>query len=143
MFQQEYTSGTFDIQVGSSFTVNVTPAKGYKVGNISYNDADYNNGEAITAVKDVTDIAVTVAVDTVNVDFTKLNNATINVSYTNDKATSATAEITADTTLAMQNDTEFTVTVTLLPIMNSRALHTVLTLHRKVRLNSQHQLTVR
>lgn len=109
---QEYTSGTFDIQVGSSFTVNVTPAKGYKVGNISYNDADYNNGEAITAVKDVTDIAVTVAVDTVNVDFTKLNNATINVSYTNDKATSATAEITADTTLAMQKDTEFTVTVT-------------------------------
>lgn len=109
---REYTSGTFDIQVGSSFTVNVTPAKGYKVGNISYNDADYNNGEAITAVKDVTDIAVTVAVDTVNVDFTKLNNATINVSYTNDKATSATAEITADTTLAMQKDTEFTVTVT-------------------------------
>ena len=108
-----YNEGdSFDIKVGSSFTVNVTPAKGYKVGNISYNDADYNNGEAITAVKDVTDIAVTVAVDTVNVDFTKLNNATINVSYTNDKATSATAEITADTTLAMQKDTEFTVTVT-------------------------------
>lgn len=109
---QEYTSGTFDIQVGSSFTVNVTPATGYKVGNISYNNESYNNGEAITAVKDVTDISVTVAVDTVNVDFTKLNNATINVSYTNDKATSATAEITADTTLAMQKDTEFTVTVT-------------------------------
>ena len=109
---QEYTSGTFDIQVGSSFTVNVTPATGYKFGNISYNSVNYNNGEAITAVKDVTNIAVTVAVDTVNVDFTKLNNATINVSYINDQATSATAEITADTTLAMQKGTEFTVTVT-------------------------------
>lgn len=109
---QEYTSGTFDIQVGSSFTVNVTPAKGYKVGNISYNNESYNNDEAITAVKDVTNIAVTVAVDTVNVGFTKLNNATINVSYINDQATSATAEITADTTLAMQKGTEFTVTVT-------------------------------
>lgn len=108
----EHASGTFDIEVGSSFTVNVTPATGYKVSNISYNNADYNNGEAITAVKDVTDIAVTVAVDTVNVDFTKLNNATINVSYTNDKATSVTAEITADTTLVMQKGTEFTVTVT-------------------------------
>ena len=108
---QEYTSGTFDIQVGSSFTVNVTPATGYKVSNIRYNSVDYNNGEPITAVKDVSDIAVTLAVDTVNVDFTKLNNATINVSYTNDKATSATAEITADTTLAMQKGTEFTVTV--------------------------------
>lgn len=109
---REYTSGTFDIEVGSSFTVNVTPEKGYKFGNISYNNASYNNGEAITAVKDVTDIAVTVAVDTVNVGFTKLSNATINVSYINDQATSATAEITADTTLAMQKDTEFTVTVT-------------------------------
>ena len=109
---QEYTSGTFDIQVGSSFTVNVTPATGYKFGNISYNSVNYNNGEAITAVKDVTDIAVTVAVDTVNVGFTKLNNATINVSYINDQATSATAKITADTTLAMQKGTEFTVTVT-------------------------------
>lgn len=109
---QEYTSGTFDIQVGSSFTVNVTPATGYKFGNISYNNESYNNGDAITAVKDVTNIAVTVAVDTVNVGFTKLNNATINVSYINDQATSATAEITADTTLAMQKGTEFTVTVT-------------------------------
>lgn len=109
--REEYTSGTFDIQVGSSFTVNVTPATGYKVGNISYNSVDYNNGEAITAVKGVTDIAVTVAVDTVNVDFTKLNNATINVSYTDDKAKSATAEIIANTTLAMQKGTEFTVTV--------------------------------
>ena len=109
---QEYTSGTFDIQVGSSFTVNVTPATGYKFGNISYNNESYNNGDAITAVKDVTDIAVTVAVDTVNVGFTKLNNATINVSYINDQATSATAKITADTTLAMQKGTEFTVTVT-------------------------------
>lgn len=109
---QVYTSGTFDIQVGSSFKVNVTPATGYKFGNISYNNGSYNNDEAITAVKDVKDIAVTVAVDTVNVDFTKLNNATINVSYTDDKAKSATAEITADTTLAMQKDTEFTVTVT-------------------------------
>lgn len=109
---QVYTSGTFDIQVGSSFKVNVTPATGYKVGNISYNNGSYNNGEAITAVKGVTNIAVTVAVDTVNVGFTKLNNATINVSYTNDKAKSATAEITADTTLAMQKGTEFTVTVT-------------------------------
>lgn len=109
---QEYTSGTFDIQVDSSFTVNVTPATGYKFGNISYNSVNYNNGEAITAVKDVTDIAVTVAVDTVNVDFTKLNNATINVSYINDQATSATAKITADKTLAIQKGTEFTVTVT-------------------------------
>lgn len=109
---QEYTSGTFDIQVGSSFTVNVTPATGYKFGNISYNNGSYNNGEAITAVKDVKNITVTVAVDTVNVGFTKLNNATINVSYTDDKATSATAEITANTTLAMQKGTEFTVTVT-------------------------------
>lgn len=109
---QEYTSGTFDIEVGSSFTVNVTPAKGYKVGNISYNNGSYNNDEAITAVKGVTDIAVTVAVDTVNVAFTKLSNATINVSYINDQATSATAEITADTTLVMQKGTEFTVTVT-------------------------------
>lgn len=108
---QKYTSGTFDIEVGSSFTVDVTPAIGYKFGNISYNNGSYNNGDAITAVKGVTDIAVTVAVDTVNVDFTKLNNATINVSYTDDKAKSATAEITADTTLAMQKDTEFTVTV--------------------------------
>lgn len=109
---QVYTSGTFDIQVGSSFKVNVTPATGYKFGNISYNNGSYNNDEAITAVKDVKDIAVTVAVDTVNVAFTKLNNATINVSYTNDKATSVTAEITADTTLVMQKGTEFTVTVT-------------------------------
>lgn len=109
---QEYTSGTFGIEVGSSFTVNVTPEKGYKFGNISYNNESYNNGDAITAVKDVTDIKVTVAVDTVNVGFTKLNNATINVSYTDDQATSATAEITADTTLAIQKDTEFTVTVT-------------------------------
>lgn len=108
---QVYTSGTFDIQVGSSFKVNVTPATGYKFGNISYNNGSYNNDEAITAVKDVKDIAVTVAVDTVNVGFTKLNNATINVSYTDDKAKSATAEITADTTLAMQKGTEFTVTV--------------------------------
>lgn len=109
---QEYTSGTFDIQAGSLFTVNVTPATGYKFGNISYNSVNYNNGEAITAVKDVTNIAVTVAVDTVNVGFTKLTNATINVSYINDQATSATAKITADTTLAMQKGTEFTVTVT-------------------------------
>ena len=108
---REYTSGTFDIEVGSSFTVNVTPEKGYKFGNISYNNASYNNGEAITAVKDVTDIAVTVAVDTVNVGFTKLSNATINVSYINDQATSATAKITDDTTLVMQKGTEFTVTV--------------------------------
>lgn len=108
----EHASGTFDIEVGSSFTVNVTPATGYKVSNISYNNADYNNGEEITAVKDATDITVTVAVDTVNVDFTKLNNATINVSYINDQATSATAKITDDTTLAMQKGTEFTVTVT-------------------------------
>lgn len=109
--EQEYSSGTFEIEVGSSFTVNVTPATGYKVGNISYNSVDYNNGEAITAVKGVTDIAVTVAVDTVNVAFTKLSNATINVSYTDDKAKSATAEIIANTTLAMQKGTEFTVTV--------------------------------
>lgn len=109
---QKYTSGTFDIQVGSSFKVNVTPATGYKFGNISYNNGSYNNDEAITAVKDVTDIAVTVAVDTVNVGFTKLSNATINVSYTDDKAKSATAKITDDTTLAMQKGTEFTVTVT-------------------------------
>lgn len=109
---QEYTSGTFDIEVGSSFTVNVTPAKGYKVGNISYNNVSYNNGAEIKAVKGVKDIAVTVAVDTVNVAFTKLSNATINVSYTDDKATSATAKITDDTTLAMQKGTEFTVTVT-------------------------------
>ena len=108
---QEYTSGTFDIEVGSSFTVNVTPEKGYKFGNISYNNASYNNDEAITAVKDVTNIAVTVAVDTVNVGFTKLDNATINVSYTDANATSATAKITANTTLAMQKGTEFTVTV--------------------------------
>lgn len=108
----EHASGTFDIEVGSSFTVNVTPATGYKVSNISYNNADYNNGEEITAVKGVTDIAVTVAVDTVNVDFTKLNNATINVRYTDDQAKSATTEITANTTLAMQKGTEFTVTVT-------------------------------
>lgn len=108
---QKYTSGTFDIEVGSSFTVDVTPAIGYKFGNISYNNGSYNNGDAITAVKGVTDIAVTVAVDTVNVGFTKLNNATIKVSYTNDNATSVTAEITADTTLAMQKGTEFTVTV--------------------------------
>lgn len=109
---QEYTSGTFEIEVGSSFTVDVTPATGYKFGNISYNNGSYNNDEAIKAVKGVTNIAVTVAVDTVNVDFTKLNNATINVSYTDDKATSATAKITDDTTLAMQKGTEFTVTVT-------------------------------
>lgn len=109
---QKYTSGTFDIQVGSSFKVNVTPATGYKFGNISYNNGSYNNDEAITAVKDVTDIAVTIAVDTVNVGFTKLSNATINVSYTDDKAKSATAKITDDTTLAMQKGTEFTVTVT-------------------------------
>lgn len=108
---QEYTSGTFDIQAGSLFTVNVTPATGYKFGNISYNSVNYNNGEAITAVKDVTNIAVTVAVDTVNVGFTKLTNATINVSYINDQATSVTAKITAYTTLAMQKGTEFTVTV--------------------------------
>lgn len=107
----EHTSGAFDIEVGSSFMVNVTPATGYKVSNIRYNDADYNNGEAITAVKDVKDITVTVAVDTVNVGFTKLNNATINVSYTDDQATSATAKITDDTTLVMQKGTEFTVTV--------------------------------
>lgn len=107
-----YNEGdSFEIEVGSSFTVNVTPAKGYKVGNISYNNESYNNDEAITAVKDVTNIAVTVAVDTVNVGFTKLNNATINVSYINDKATSVTAKITAGTTLAMQKGTEFTVTV--------------------------------
>lgn len=107
-----YNEGkSFEIEVGSSFTVNVTPATGYKFGNISYNSVDYNNGEEIKAVKDVTNIAVTVAVDTVNVGFTKLNNATINVSYTDDQATSATAEITADTTLAMQKGTEFTVTV--------------------------------
>lgn len=109
---KEHTSGTFDIEVGSSFTVNVTPATGYKFGNIRYNNADYNNDEAITAVKGVTDITVTLAVDTVNVDFKKLNNATINVSYTDDQAKSVTAEITADTTLAMQKGTEFTVTVT-------------------------------
>lgn len=109
---QEYTSGAFDIEVGSSFKVNVTPATGYKFGNISYNGVDYDNGATITAVKDVTDIAVTVAVDTVNVGFTKLTNATINVSYINDQATSATAKITDDTTLVMQKGTEFTVTVT-------------------------------
>ena len=109
---EKHTSGTFDIEVGSSFTVNVIPATGYKVSNIRYNNEDYNNGGEITAVKDVTDIAVTLAVDTVNVAFTKLSNATINVSYINDQATSATAKITDDTTLAMQKGTEFTVTVT-------------------------------
>lgn len=109
---QEHTSGTFDIEVGSSFTVNVTPATGYKFGNISYNNVSYNNNEAITAVKDVTDIAVTLAVDTVNVDFKKLNNATVNVNYTDDQAKSAKAEITANTTLVMQKGTKFTVTVT-------------------------------
>lgn len=33
---QEYTSETFDVEVGSSFTVNVTPARGYELKSITY-----------------------------------------------------------------------------------------------------------
>lgn len=113
-----YTSGTFTVEVGTEFTVEVTANDGYELKSIAYNGTVKTSSTAsFTASANGTAITVQVestvpVVETVTITANPIEHATVTIKYVTEQGTDATVNVTeANQQIVAKKGTEFTVTV--------------------------------
>lgn len=113
-----YTSGTFTVEVGTEFTVEVTANDGYELKSIAYNGTVKASSPAsFTASANGTAITVQVestvpVVETVTITANPIEHATVTIKYVTEQGTDATVNVTeANQQIVAKKGTDFTVTV--------------------------------